>query len=161
MTLLPSRASLQDDAAFAAFSCIAPGAPSTPWLEEVDNYIRAALLRASDLHVLAFREGDNLVAVSAFYESRIGIPVVQPADHPAWHLEVLAVAHQRHRNGIGLQVLDHTLATMQELDPHIVFVVARAHADNDASIRLCAKRDITLFLPDGAYQVLLGELKAA
>jgi ribosomal protein S18 acetylase RimI-like enzyme len=157
MALLPSRASLEDDAAFAAFSCIASATQSTAWLEEVENYVRARVLRDRDQHVLAFREEDELVAVSAFRKSELELPI-QPAVHPAWHLEVLAVADGRQRAGVGLQVLDHTLSAMREIDSERVFVVAVAHRDNDASIALCAKRGITRFVPHGAYWVLVGEL---
>ncbi len=160
MTLLPSRASLEDDAAFAAFSCLATGTPSTPWLEEVENYVRARVLRVPDLHVLAFRDGDELIAVSAFYESEIELPANQPAGYPAWHLEVVAVAHPRQRNGVGLEVLDHTLSVMRDISPDRVFVVARAHLKNRASIGLCAKRGITPYVPSGTYWVMVGDLRA-
>lgn len=158
MTLQPSRAGLRDDAAFAAFSCVAPGAVSIPWLEEVENYVRARLLRVPDLHVLAFRDDDELIAVSAFYETELRLPANRPASHPAWHLEVLAVAHARQRSGVGLEVLDHTLSVMRAIGPDRVFVIARAHVDNEASTGLCAKRAITRYMPDGAYWVLVGDI---
>jgi len=158
MVFLRSWAGLADDDEFALFRCQPSGAASPPWTEEAENYIRARLLRRQGSRVLAFREDGHLIAVSSFYPSEVGIPVVSPVVHPAWHLEVLAVTHSRQRTGFGLQVLDQTLVAMRETDPTRVLVVARAHVNNRASLALCARRDITPFVREGDYWKLLGEV---
>jgi hypothetical protein len=47
--------------------------------------------RHRETHVLAFRAEGQLVAVSAFYYRVVEVPAVQPVEHDAWHLDVLAV----------------------------------------------------------------------
>ena len=158
MALSRSFAGPDDDGYFAAFRCW-DGSDGKPWLEEVENYIRGALLRQPDIYVLAFREEGQLVAVSAFYKRTIGLPALDPIDHDAWHLEVVAVGFDRQQEGLSREVLEQTLAVMWEADPERVLIVGVAHRDNRAAFAACSQIGLLKFVQrDEHYWVLVGEL---
>lgn len=158
MTLSRSFAGRDDDGDFAAFCCW-DGSDGKPWLEEVENYIRGALLRQPDMYMLAFREEGQLVAVSAFYKRTIGLPALDPIDHDAWHLEVMAVRLDRQGQGLSREVLDQTLAVMLEADPERVLIVGVAHRDNTPAFAAGAQIGLIKFVQqDEHYWVLVGEL---
>jgi RimJ/RimL family protein N-acetyltransferase len=151
-----SREADADD--FAAFSCW-DGNPNAPWIEEAENYVRGWVL-SNARHVLAFRDGEgHLVAVTACDERVVSVPLVAPADHPGWHLQVLAIELSYQRQGLSRDVLARTLDAMREIDPARALVTAHVHKDHDASLRSCAQAGLTrFFLKDDDYWVLLGEV---
>jgi RimJ/RimL family protein N-acetyltransferase len=147
-----------DEDAFASFSCW-DGNPGTPWIEEAENYVRGWVLSNAQ-HVLTFRDtGGRLLAVSAFDERVISVPLVAPADHPGWHLQVVAIDLEHQHRGLARDVLDQTLDAMHELDPERVLVTAHAHRDHRASLKVCANAGLVRFIPkDADYWILLGEV---
>lgn len=147
-----------DEDAFAAFSSWA-GRDGEPWIEEADNYVRVSVLRHA-AHVLAFRDAArDLVAVSAFDERTIAVPLAAPVDHPGWHLQVVAIRVEDQRKGLSQLIFQETFAAMRELDPERVLVTAHAHKDHFASISACRQAGIEAFyMKDDDYWMLLGEV---
>jgi acetyltransferase (GNAT) family protein len=147
-----------DDGEFAAFGCW-NGDPGQPWAAEVENYVRGTLLRQPDTRILAFREEGELVAVSAYYKRTIGVPALNPTEHDAWHLEVVAIRLDRQGEGLSHEVIEQTLRAMREEDPGRVLVTAVAHRDNIGAFAACAHFDLLQYVQqDPDYWVLVGEL---
>lgn len=158
MALVWTFAGRDDDGEFASFRCW-DGDRQKPWVEEVENYVRAGLLRQPGMYVLAFREEGELVGVSAFYRRTIGLPALDPVDHDAWHLEVVAVRLDRQGESLSRVILEQTLAMMREEDPQRVLVVAVCHRENGAALAACERVGLLPFVQqDEHYWVLVGEL---
>jgi hypothetical protein len=143
---------------FARFACW-DGAPSTAWVAEVENYIRVWALRHAK-YVVAFRnELGELVAVAAFDDRVIGVPLVNPVDHAGWHLLVIAIRLEDQRSGLSREVFDGVFAAMREVDPDRILYTAYVHRANRASFEACKRVDLLpLHLKDEHYWVLLGEV---
>jgi RimJ/RimL family protein N-acetyltransferase len=155
-----SFARLEDEAEFASFSCW-DGVAGTPWVEEVENYVRGWVLRDAR-HVVAVRsEDDELVAVAAFDERSIAVPLVAPVDHPGWHLLVVAIRLDHQGQGLSREVFDAVFEAMRRVDPERVLYTAYVHRENRASMRACARVGLLPFHPkDEHYHTLLGEVPA-
>jgi hypothetical protein len=142
---------------FAQFACC-QGARE-PWILEVENYVRGWVLRRAQ-YVLAHRnEAGTLLAVSAFDETVIGIPLVSPLDHPGWHLQVVAISLDHQNQGLSQEIFASTFNAMRQLDVDRVFVTANVHREHVMSHRACARVGLTPWIPlDDAYWILLGEV---
>lgn len=148
-----------DDAEeFEQFSCSKEN--DEPWIQEVENYVRFWVLRRAQ-YVLCHRDGSGvLVAVSAFDEIAIGIPLVSPLDHPGWHLQVVAVTDGFQNQGFSQEVFQATFEAMGGIDLDRVFVTANVHREHDHSQRACGNAGLTPWIPlDENYWVLLGEVR--
>lgn len=132
-----SFASLEDDDEFSTFECWDGVAP-LPWVAEVHNYVRGWVLRQEPF-VLAFREDQELVAVSAFRPSSIDLPLAEPISRDAWHLAVVGVRLQHQGQGLCQSVIEETFSRMREQDPARSLVTAFIHEDNGPSLRACAR----------------------
>jgi RimJ/RimL family protein N-acetyltransferase len=158
MALTVASATLADDADFARFACWNQS-DVEPWAEEVENYIRGTLLHQANNYTLTFRAEDQLVAVASFYKSTIGLPLAYPADHPSWHLDVVAVTLQHQGSGHSLEVYQKTLQAMRDIDPDPILLTAFTHVDNHAAIESAKQIGLTPLCPrDDIYWILLGEL---
>jgi ribosomal protein S18 acetylase RimI-like enzyme len=147
-----------DDAQFAAFTCW-DGDLAKPWAHEAQNYIRAAVLRQPDTHVLKWCDGTNLVAVVSFGTRIIGLPLLDPVDHTVWHLDVMGVARDRQQQGHAPSALQETLHAMRAEDPARAIVTADVHRLNSPAIRTLRSVGITeLIQKDADYWIFLGEL---
>jgi RimJ/RimL family protein N-acetyltransferase len=144
---------------FAAFSCW-DGSSDTPWVEEVENYVRHWVFRDAQ-HVLALRnENGDLVAVAAFAQRTIAVPLLAPVDHPGWHLIVVAIRLEDQRHGLSAEVFSAVFEAMRTVDPDRVLYTATAHRENVGSMRACERIDLLPFvLKDDHYWVLLGEVR--
>jgi hypothetical protein len=154
-----SFASLNDDEdEFAAFTCW-DSSPGAPWVEEVENYVRAWVLRDAP-HVLALRnERGDLVAVAAFDERTISVPRVAPVDHPGWHLLVVAIRLEDQRRRLSREVFSAVFEAMREVDRERSLYTAYAHREHRASLRACKCVGLLPFWPkDNHYWILLGEV---
>jgi RimJ/RimL family protein N-acetyltransferase len=147
----------RDDAEFARFQCW-DGNAATPWVELAEEYARVWALRISD-HVLAFRDDDGeLIAVSAFSRGAIDIPFIGGAEHPAWYIEVVAIAVDHQRQGLSQDVFVGTFEIMQELDPTRILVTGKVHKDHSASRKACAAVGMHgLFEENDGYWIVLGD----
>jgi RimJ/RimL family protein N-acetyltransferase len=143
---------------FAHFQCW-NGDPGLPWVEEAENYVRAWVLRRSE-NVLAFRdEGGALVAVSAFDPRVILVPIVNPVEHPGWHLQVVAIRLDQQGHGLSREIFTGTFAAMKSVDPNRVLYTANVHKDNRPSLRAGAAVGLLQFRrKDAFYLELLGEV---
>jgi len=158
VTLTRSVGSLDDDADFGSFRCW-DGDNAKPWVEEVENYVRGALLRQPDMHILAFREAGELAAVAAFYRRIIGLPILDPVDQQAWHLEVVAIRLDRQGQGLSSAVLQQTLEAMRVMDSDCILITGLVHCDNDGAFTACSRVGIKkLVQRDEHYWLVLGEL---
>jgi predicted N-acetyltransferase YhbS len=156
--LMRARAGLDDATEFNDFACW-DGDPAAVWAHEVENYIRARLLWSFENITLAFREEGELVAVSSFYPSTIGLPIVDPVEQPSWHLDVLAVRLQRQRAGLAAEVFHQTFAEMRTEDSGRILVTGFVHRENAASFTACERAGITRLIPrDSDYWIVLGEV---
>lgn len=146
---------------FAQFRCAEIEA-ADPWVMEAEAYVRSWVLRHAR-HVLAHRdEVGALVAVSAFDETVVGIPLLSPRDHPGWHLQVVAISHDHQGQRLSADVFSGTFEAMRGLDPDRVFVTANVHNRHLVSQRACAKVGLTPWLQrDEEYWILLGEVPAS
>jgi hypothetical protein len=151
-------ATLADVAAFDGFRCCDPD-EADPWALEAENYVRAAVLKQAGNRTLAFREGDDLVAISSFYKSSIELPLLSPSLHEAWHLDVVALHlhHQgSHRSG---EVFERTVDAMRAADPAPVFIKALSHKDNAAALAAAKCIGLVPLIPmDADYLWLVAEL---
>lgn len=141
---------------FAAFQCW-DGDSATPWIAMVENYVRARVLHAA-LHTLAFRDGDELVAVSAFDPIDIEIPLVEPIAQPGWKLQVVAIRLQRQRNGHSREVYKQTFEAMRELNPARSLVTAQIHRLHTGSMTAANRAGLDLFLTGTEFHTMVGEL---
>jgi RimJ/RimL family protein N-acetyltransferase len=150
----------RDEDSFARFHCW-DGNSDAPWVEEVENYVRAWLLREAE-HALAFRDdGGDFIAVAGFDPRTIFVPIVEPVAHPGWHLQVVAVRLESQRQGLSQEVFSGTFAAMREVDPGRVLYTATAHRENTASLRAAALAGLLPFRrKDEHYVELLGEVPA-
>jgi GNAT superfamily N-acetyltransferase len=156
--LIRARAGLDDAIEFDAFSCW-DGDPAAVWAHEVENYIRGRLLWRFDSITLAFREHGELVAVSSFFGSSIGLPLVEPVEQPTWHLDVFAVRLDRQRRGFATEVFQQTFAEMRQEDLERILVTGYVHRDNDLSFIACERAGLTRLIPrDDDYWIVLGEV---
>jgi hypothetical protein len=115
--------------------------------------------RHRETHVLAFRAEGQLVAVSAFYYRVVEIPAVQPVEHDAWHLDVLAVRFDKQGQHLSQEALQQSLGAIQELDGSRVFVTAYVHQENAAALAVAAHFGLLPYVQhDPLYWTLLGEL---
>jgi RimJ/RimL family protein N-acetyltransferase len=148
----------QDRDEFAAFSCW-DGDPGAVWAEEAENYVRGWVLGQA-LHTLAFREEDGaLLAVSAFDPRVIAVPLLEPIEQPAWHLQCVAVRLEDQGRGLSEAIFRQTLSAMREMDPDRILVTANVHKRNLASLRACEKAGFSVFRSHGhSYVELLGEV---
>lgn len=160
LELQVTTATLANDADFAAFSCW-DGDDATPWIEEAENYVRGFVLRRAE-NVLAFRTAENeLVAVSAFDERTIHVPIVNPVAHDGWHLQVVAIDCDHQKRQLSRQIFEATFAAMRDRDPSRVYVTARVHKDHSNSAKACDAVGLSLLRPnDEHYLILLGEVPA-
>jgi hypothetical protein len=159
MPLVRSFATYSADAdAFAAFECW-DGNTSTPWIEEVQDHVRAWAL-SHNRHVVAFRDDDQLVAVAGFNPREISVPLVDPEVVPAWHLNVLAVTLSRQRRGMSSELLVGTFSAMREVDPGRDVFTVRVHESNAGSLALCVRHNLAPFprRADDPYIELLGDV---
>jgi Acetyltransferase (GNAT) family len=146
----------RDGPDFARFQCW--NQEGEPWVEEVENYIRVLILTHTP-YVIAFRDEEELVAVSGFFPRQVAVPLVEPEDHDAWHLEVVAVRVDRQRTGVSAAVLESTFQAMRQIDSSRALFTVKVHEKNAASLALCTKLDLTPFPRDaGPYLELLGEV---
>jgi hypothetical protein len=156
--LIRARAGLDDANEFDAFQCWNRD-PATVWAHEVENYIRGRLLWHFENITLAFREDGELVAVSSFYPSTIGLPLVEPVEQPSWHLDVLAVQLERQRAGVAADIFEQTFAEMRDEDPERILVTGFVHRHNGPSLVACERAGLLPLRPlDDNYWVLLGEV---
>jgi hypothetical protein len=145
--------------ACAAFRCW-DGDPNTPWVKEVEEYVRVKALHYSQ-NCRAFREkeGGEVVAFSAFGRREVHIPLLGGTPEPCWHMDVAAVSLDRQRDGLSHEVFESTFATMRELDSGLAFVTAWVHKDNVASVKACAAVDLDYYyMAQSSYACLLKEL---
>lgn len=153
-----ARAGLDDAIQFDAFACWDRD-PTTVWALEIENYIRARLLWRFENITLAFREDGELVAVSSFYPSTIGLPLVEPIEQPSWHLDVLAIQLQRQRLGLAAEIFRQTFEEMQAEDPGRILVTGFVQRSNAASLIACGRAGLTPLIPrDDEYWIVLGEV---
>jgi hypothetical protein len=156
--LTRARAGLANAPEFAAFKCWDRD-PAKVWAREVENYVRGRLLWRPDNTTLAFREQGHLVAVSSYYPSTIGLPLVEPVEQPSWHLDVLAIQLQRQRARLADEILHQTFDEMRDEDPERILVTGFVHNDNTPSLRACARVGLTRLIPrDDYYWIVLGEV---
>ncbi|MGI8413461.1 MAG: hypothetical protein ACR2QA_13465 [Solirubrobacteraceae bacterium] len=160
LDLTRSIATLADDADFAAFCCCGDNDPA--WIEEVEDYVRGSVLRRVE-HTLAFRDGQgDLIAVSAFAERVIRVPIVDPVAHEGWHLQVVAISLEHQRQRLSKQIFEQTFAAMREIDASRVYVTANVHREHRSSRKACSEVGIDLWTPlDDHYVVLLGEVPSS
>lgn len=153
-----SFATEDDTGEFSRFTCCAD-ASAPPWVREADIYVRGWVLRRAR-YVLAHRnDAGALVAVSAFDETTIGIPLLSPLDHPGWHLQVVAISDDHQNQRLSREVFDNTFVAMSELDADRVFVTANVHGEHAVSLRACANVGLLPWIPlDDHYWILLGEV---
>lgn len=153
-----SWADATDADELAQFACTPPDAPE-PWVAEAEAYVRGWALRHAE-HVVSHRdEAGTLVAVSAFDETVVGIPLRSPLDHPGWHLQVVAINREHQNQRLSPDVFAGTFEAMRDLDPNRVFVTANVHRNHVVSQRACAGAGLLpWFLRDQDYWVLLGEV---
>lgn len=151
----------RDDAEYADFACW-DGRPGRPWIEEVENYVRGWVLRDAR-HVLSFRtDGGQLAAVAAFNEHVVQVPLVEPVDHPAWLLTVVAVHLDHQRNGLSGEVFAGVFEAMRRFDPARVLIAGRVHRRHRASVSACKKVELRPWRSiDEHYVELLGEVPPA
>ncbi len=147
-----------DDDEFGTFSCW-DGDPSAPWVAEVENYVRAWALRDAQ-YVLTFRDDEGtLVAVAAFDKRVISVPIVEPIDHPGWHLLVVAIRLQDQRKGLSRDVFGGIFEAMRAVDSDRVLYTAYVHIANRSSVEACARVELLPFVQkDEHYWILLGEV---
>jgi hypothetical protein len=156
--LIRARAGLDDATEFDAFACW-DGDAAAVWAHEVENYIRGRLLWRFENITLALREEGELAAVSSFYASTIGLPLVEPVEQPSWHLDVLAVQLQRQRVGLAAEVFEQTFAEMRTEDQDRILVTGFVHRDNAASFAACERAGLMRLIPrDNDYWIVLGEV---
>lgn len=153
-----ARAGLDDAIEFDGFGCWDRD-PLTVWAHEVENYIRGRLLWRFENVTLAFREEGQLIAVSSFYPTTIGLPLVEPIEHPSWQLDVLAVQLHRQRAGLAAEIFRQTFEEMRHEDPERVLVAGFVHRSNGPSFDVCARAGLTPLVPrDDHYWIVLGEV---
>ena len=152
-----SWATAADAEEFENFACC--GERREPWVLEAETYVRYWVLRQAQ-YVLTHRdEHGSLVAVSAFDEAVIGLPLQSPTDHAGWHIQVVAVGVEYQNQGHSAQVFASTFDAMRQLDPERVFVTANVHQDHVISNRTCARAGLTRWIPlDAVYWTLLGDV---
>jgi RimJ/RimL family protein N-acetyltransferase len=146
---------------YATFTCW-DGADGTPWLEEVQTFIRHwVLTRVS--YVLSFRDGTGgLVGVGAFEARNIYVPLVEPVQNAGWHLQVVGVRLDHQGKGLSRDVFRGIFEAMRQLDDERVIYTAHVHKDNAPSIAACARVGLDLLRPkDAHYWILLGEVPVA
>jgi RimJ/RimL family protein N-acetyltransferase len=155
--LIWSWATDDDAEEFEQFYCT--GANAQPWEQETENYVRFWVLRRAR-YVLCHRdESSALIAVSAFDENLIAMPVISPLDHPGWHLQVVAITVGHQNQGLSQEVFKGTFDAMKHVDPDRVFVTANVHQDHAFSRRACEKVGLSPWIRlDDAYWILLGEV---
>ena len=142
----------------AQFDCW-DGNPEEPWADEAQNYVRAWVLSKS-AHTIVFKDADGqIVGVSAFSPRLIGLPLVQPVEHPAWHVDVVAVVRRLQGNGFAQQIFAGTFEAMQQCGPDRILATANVHRNNARSLSACAKAGLHALMPlDDHYWILLGEV---
>jgi hypothetical protein len=156
--LIRARAGLDDAIEFDAFACWDRD-PAAVWAHEVENYIRGRLLWRFENITLAFREDGELVAVSSFYPSVIGLPLVEPVEQPSWHLDVLAIRLERQRAGLAAEIFQQTFAEMRDEDQERILVTGFVHRENRPSFVACERAGLTRLTPrDDDYWIVLGEV---
>ena len=142
---------------FAAFQCWS-GQAGTPWIEEVENYVRVSVLSAA-LWTVAFRdEAGKLSAVSAFDPVPIEVPLCNPVENPGWKLQVVAVALDHQTQGRCREVYRETFAAMREADPQRLLVTANVHRQHAVSLKAAASAGLTLLMPGDEFHLVLGEV---
>jgi RimJ/RimL family protein N-acetyltransferase len=147
-----------DEEDFAAFSCW-DGSPDDPWAQEVEDYIQWWVLRRARYAIALRNEHDELVAVAAFDERVIAVPLVAPVDHSGWHLLVMAIRLEDQRRGLSSEVFSAVFEAMRAIDPDRVLYTAYAHRDNRASLRAGERVGLLRLRPkDEHYWILLGEV---
>jgi hypothetical protein len=160
VTLASSFATAADRDELAQFVCW-DGNPYEPWVEEAQNFVRAWMLSRTQHCLMTRGEARRLIAVAAFDPRVIGLPLVRPIDHNAWHIQVLAVSLPFQAHGLAASIFDQVFAAMRQLDPDRVLVTANVHRDNHHSLSACSKVGITPLVPvEEAYWLLLGEVPA-
>jgi RimJ/RimL family protein N-acetyltransferase len=146
---------------YASFTCW-DGADGTPWLEEVQTFIRHWVLTRVP-YVVSFRAGNgDLVGVGAFEERNIYVPLVEPVQHEGWHLQVVGIRLEDQGKGLSRSVFRGIFEAMRQLDDGRVIYTAHVHKDNVPSIAACARVGLDLLRPkDTHYWILLGEVPIA
>lgn len=147
-----------DSQEFAEFEC-SHGESAPAWVREAELYVRHWVIREAQ-YVLAHRdEAGDLVAVSAFDRTTIGLPLLAPTDRPGWHLQVVAIALRERGRGTSAEVFANTFSAMRQVDASRVFVTANVHREHAASQRACSNAGLTPWIPkDDEYWILLGEV---
>jgi hypothetical protein len=136
---------------FLTFTCWNGDPDEEEYAAEAEDYIRRIAL-GSAYRTLAFRDGPQLVGVTAF--DRIAIRPHQAARYvePGWKLQVLGISTQYQGTVVSsslpgcpseLRIAEYALRTtyarMQQLDPTRAFVRACVHDGNVRSWRACAR----------------------
>jgi RimJ/RimL family protein N-acetyltransferase len=126
---------------------------------EAEDFVRGSVLRRVK-YTLAFRdEQDALIAVSAFDERQIRVPVIDPVAHQGWHLQVVAIALPYQRLGISQMVFEETFAAMREIDESRIHVTANVHNEHRSSIKACAHVGLEYWIPKNEhFTILIGEV---
>jgi RimJ/RimL family protein N-acetyltransferase len=162
--LVWSWADSTNDGEFSDFVCC-EGPDAEPWVQQAELYVRAWVLREALPLVLTHRNEDGeLVGVSAFERTVVGLPPAtpeDPVDHAGWHLLVVAVALDHRGSGLSQEVFAGTFEAMRQRDPDRYLVTANVHHQHHVSLRACANAGLTLWRPlDRDYWTLAGTLPA-
>jgi hypothetical protein len=157
--LIATHAADADD--FANFQCW-NGDRATPWIEEVENYVRVSVLRAAVWSVAFRDEKGKLAAVAAFDPVPIEVPLCNPVVNPGWKLQVVAIRLEYQAQGHSQMVFRETFEAMREANPDRILVTASIHRKHTASLKACERVGIAPFLPkDEHYWIALGEVPAS
>lgn len=142
---------------FATFRCCDRDT-TTPWIAEVEDYVRVSALRHA-IHIVAFRdEARGLVAVSAFDPVTIELPRCSPIETPGWKLQVVAICLQHQAQGRSEEVFQQTYDAMREVNPDRALVTARVHREHQASRAAAERAGLTLLMTGDDYHTVLGEV---
>ena len=153
----PARGDEHDQDLLARFCCW-NGDPEYWWALEVENHVRGFVLSNSE-NVVLFEDGGELLAVSAFGRTTIGIPLLEPRSQPCWHLDLIAVALSRQSQGLSKDVYAGTFDSMRNLDPQRFLITGLIHEDHSASLKAAQKVGLEPFIPVGdGYWRVLGEV---
>ena len=156
----PARDGERDQDSLARFCCW--NSDPEYWRTlEVENHIRGFVLSNSE-NVVLFEDEGELLAVSAFGRTTIGIPLVDPRHQPCWHVDLVAVTLDRQSQGLSREVFAGTFERMRELDPQCFLITGLIHENNLASLNAAQKVGIMPFTPAGdGYWRVLGEVPPA
>ena len=142
---------------FAAFECW-DGDPATPWIAEVEDYVRVSALRHALFNVAFWDEQGKLVAASAFDPQPVRMPLCSPSESPGWKLQALAISLEHQAQGRSTEVFAETFAAMREADARRTLVTASLHREHTRSRKACERAGLTILLPGPEFHILLGEV---